>query len=121
MLTAKAAHETLIMELNDEKNLITSKNSAVERELEATRALMAEREQTMATINRQLSTDLERTQHLYDHKVAFDDTRVGEYNKLNCPGFDRVLMVRKIEIVEEVNAIHPTQTISQPTYTSWID
>jgi len=54
----------------------------------------------MTTINRQLSTDLERTQRLFDHKVAFDDTRVGAYNNLNCPGFDRIQMVRKIEICE---------------------
>lgn len=93
-------HSALISELNDEKGAITTKVSSLEKEIENARTSMLEREQTMTTINRQLSTDLERTQRLFDHKVAFDDTRVTAYNNLNCPGFDRIQMVRKIEICE---------------------
>ena len=98
---AKMAADAFMIELTDEKNACAQKLAAMDREMEATRALMAEREQTMTSINRQLSSDLEHTQHLYDYKVAFDDTRVAEYNLKNCPGFDRVHMVRKIEIAEE--------------------
>ena len=75
IIKCKMQCEASIMELTDEKTALGMKLQVMDRELEATRALMSEREQTMTTINRQLSTDLERTQHLYDHKVAFDDTR----------------------------------------------
>ena len=75
MLQLRNHSEASLMELTDEKNVCVAKLSAMDRELEATRALMVEKEQTMTSINRQLSSDLEHTQHLYDHKVAFDDTR----------------------------------------------
>lgn len=75
MLQLKNQSDMSLMELTDEKNACVAKLSAMDRELEATRALMAEKEQTMTSINRQLSSDLEHTQHLFDHKVAFDDTR----------------------------------------------
>jgi len=67
--------DAAIMELTDEKNSYVAKVGQMESEKEATRAFMSEREQTMTSINRQLSSDLEHTQHLYDHKVAFDDTK----------------------------------------------
>jgi len=95
-------------ELNDQKNALNQRLALMERELEQTRTLMQEREQTMTTINRQLSSDLERTQHLFDHKVSFDDTKVSEYNKMNIPGFDRVLMLRKIELAEQAHSLFET-------------
>eukprot|EP00656_Telonema_subtile_P001761 TRINITY_DN10762_c0_g2_i1.p1 TRINITY_DN10762_c0_g2~~TRINITY_DN10762_c0_g2_i1.p1 ORF type:complete len:930 (+),score=259.29 TRINITY_DN10762_c0_g2_i1:130-2919(+) len=103
-----STNDQMQAELNDQKNALNQRLSMNERELEQTRTLMQEREQTMTTINRQLSTDLERTQHLFDHKVAFDDTRVTEYNKMNIPGFDRVLMLRKIEIAEQALGLFET-------------
>jgi len=93
-------HSATIVDLNEEKDVIMVKVALLEKELENSRTNMIDREQTMTTINRQLSTDLERTQRLFDHKVAFDDTRVATFNNLNCPGFDRIFMMRKIEIGE---------------------
>lgn len=103
-----STNDKAMAELNDQRNVLNQRLAMMERELEQTRTLMQEREQTMTTINRQLSTDLERTQHLFDHKVAFDDTRVSEYNKMNIPGFDRVLMLRKIEIAEQALGLFET-------------
>eukprot|EP00658_Telonema_sp_P-2_P011778 TRINITY_DN1450_c0_g1_i4.p1 TRINITY_DN1450_c0_g1~~TRINITY_DN1450_c0_g1_i4.p1 ORF type:complete len:753 (+),score=281.99 TRINITY_DN1450_c0_g1_i4:261-2519(+) len=108
--TLSGQTEKSMAELNDQKNVLNQRLVMMERELEQTRTLMQEREQTMTTINRQLSTDLERTQHLFDHKVAFDDTRVSEYNKMNIPGFDRVLMLHKIEIAEQALGLFETLT-----------
>ena len=62
-------NEHTVAELNDQKTLLNQRLGMLDRELEQTRTLMQEREQTMTTINRQLSTDLERTQQLFDHKA----------------------------------------------------
>merc|ERR1712216_843668 len=75
---AIARNDATQVELSDQKNVLNQRLVTMERELEQTHTLMQEREQTMTTINRQLSSDLERTQHLFDHKVSFDDTKVSE-------------------------------------------
>jgi len=106
--TTTSANEHTVADLNDQKSVLNQRLAMLDRELEQTRTLMQEREQTMTTINRQLSTDLERTQQLFEHKVAFDDTRVSEYNKMNIPGFDRVSMLRKIEIAEQALSLFET-------------
>ena len=56
--------------------------------------------------------------------MSFDDTKVSEYNKMNIPGrssaltgctvlmvaagFDRVLMLRKIELAEQAHSLFET-------------